>query len=334
MSTPLNDPCQGRRQFLRLASGVSLLALLGPIAGCSPKPRMDASFLQIWKSHAQLSPKDWQARMKAMRDLGCDELVLQWVGLLGGDEPDWMLPDPVMQALLDAAGGQGIKVRIGLPYDNGWWQALSATDEPTQSEFFSRSLQAASRYMREAQWSAHPQFAGWYIPYEIEQYHWTEAARQERLGKWLMALSGVSQNAGHGVPAISTYFSTLQTDGSLVQLWQSLLDRAQLRPMVQDGVGVAGWKNLEGVEPLLRYLRQRGVAFDVIVELFEQLPSERGDGTDFKAVSADYHRVARQLKWAQGTGAERVVAFAIDPWATGDDPQAQSLRRQWLKSRS
>lgn len=53
-------------------------------------------------------------------------------------------------------------------------------------------------------------------------------------------LVGVSQNAGHGVPAISTYYSTLQTDGSLVQLWQSPLSRTQLRPMVQDGVGVAG----------------------------------------------------------------------------------------------
>lgn len=229
MSNPLNPPCQGRRQLLRLAACAPVLALLGPLAGCSRKPQMDATFLQIWKSHAELSRDQWATRMAAMAELGCAELVLQWVGLLGGDEPDWMLPDPVMQNLLDTAGEHGMKVRIGLPYDNGWWKALSATDQSTQAAFFSGSLQGASRYMREAPWSAHEQFAGWYIPYEIEQYHWTEPARQERLGKWLTALSGVSQNAGHGVPAISTYYSTLQTDGSLVQLWQSLLSRTQLR---------------------------------------------------------------------------------------------------------
>ncbi|WP_339547963.1 DUF4434 domain-containing protein [Pseudomonas sp. RA_35y_Pfl2_P32] len=334
MSTPLNPPCQGRRQLLRLAACAPVLALLGPLAGCSRKPQMDATFLQIWKSHAELSRDEWSTRMAAMAELGCDELVLQWVGLLGGGEPDWMLPDPVMQTLMDTAGEHGMKVRIGLPYDNGWWQALSATDEPTQAAFFSGSLQGASRYMREAPWSTHGQFAGWYIPYEIEQYHWSEPARQERLGKWLTALSGVSQNAGHGVPGISTYYSTLQTDGSLVQLWQSLLARTQLRPMVQDGVGVAGWNNLKAIEPLLQYLRQRGVKFEVIVELFEQLPSARNDGTDFKAVSADYPRVQRQLEWAQTTGADRIIAFAVDPWATGTDPQAQRLRQQWLKARS
>ncbi|WP_255002092.1 DUF4434 domain-containing protein [Pseudomonas sp. S12(2018)] len=295
---------------------------------------MDATFLQIWKSHFQLSRDEWMTRMVGMREFGCDELLLQWVGLHGGDEPDWMLPDAVMQTVLDTAGSNGMRVRIGLPYDNGWWKALSAKDEAAQAAFFDRSLQGATRYMRESPWSGHRQFAGWYIPYEIEQYHWAEAPAQQRLGTWLADLSSVSQQAGHGVPAISTYFSTLTTQGSLVQLWQSLLDRAQLRPMVQDGVGVAGWPNIQAIEPLLLYLRQRKVTFDVIVELFEQLPSERNDGTDFKARSADYARVERQLEWAETTGAEHVVAFAVDPWALGSDPQAQGLRRQWLRSRS
>lgn len=334
MPKTLENPCAARRQLLRLAAYAPALALLAPLAGCTHKPRLDATFLQIWKSHFQLSRDEWMTRMAGMREFGCDELLLQWVGLHGGDEPDWMLPDAVMQTVLDAAGSNGMRVRIGLPYDNSWWKALSARDEATQAAFFDRSLQGATRYMRESPWSGHRQFAGWYIPYEIEQYHWAEQPAQQRLGNWLAALSSASQQAGHGVPAISTYFSTLTTQGSLVQLWQSLLDRAQLRPMVQDGVGVAGWPNIQAIEPLLLYLRQRKVTFDVIVELFEQLPSERNDGTDFKARSADYARVERQLEWAETTGADHVVAFAVDPWALGTDAQAQSLRRQWLKSRS
>ncbi|WP_273911164.1 DUF4434 domain-containing protein [Pseudomonas fontis] len=294
---------------------------------------MDATFLQLWKSHFQLSRQQWTERMAAMRELGCKEVLLQWVGLINGNEPDWLLPDAVMQTILDTADEQGMHVRIGLPYDNGWWQALSAQDEPTQAAFFTRSLQGATRYMQEARWSRHKRFSGWYIPYELEQYHWADTARQQRLGDWLAALSEASQQAGHGTPAISTYFSKLETQGTLVQLWQTLLDRTQLRPMVQDGVGVAGWPNIQAIEPLLLYLRQRQVKFDVVVELFEQLPSEKNDGTDFKARSADYRRVNRQLEWAETTGADQVVAFAVDPWALGSDPQAKSLRREWLKSR-
>ncbi|WP_218276120.1 DUF4434 domain-containing protein [Pseudomonas sp. SDI] len=311
-----------------------MLAAIASLPGCARQPRLDASFLQLWKSHFQLTREQWQQRMHAMRELGCKEVLLQWVGLHGGRDPDWLLPDAVMQTLLDSADQQGLRVRIGLPYDNSWWQALAAKDSATEASFFVRSSASASRYMREARWSQHRRFAGWYIPYELEQYHWAEPARQQRLATWLAGLSEVSQQAGHGVPAISTYFSTLDTQGSLVQLWQTLLDRTQLRPMVQDGVGVAGWPNIQAIEPLLLYLRQRQATFDVIVELFEQLPSEKNDGSDFKARSADFARVKRQLEWADTTGAEQVVAFAVDPWAFGSDPQTQRLRREWLRARS
>lgn len=333
MPSPPNTPCSTRRQLLRLAACTPVIALLGPLAGCSRKPHIDATFLQLWQSHLQLSRDDWMARMAAMHALGSNELVLQWVGLHGGSEPAWRLPDASMQHLLDAAGANGMRVRIGLPCDQGWWTVLGR-DADTQAAFFERSLHDASLYIRTSPWSRHAQFAGWYIPYEIEQYHWAEPAAQQRLGQWLAAFSDASQHAGHGVPAISTYYSKLETEGDLVQVWQHLLQQARLRPMVQDGVGVAGWDNLKAIEPLLGMLRGQRIAFDVIVELFEQLPSEKNDGTDFKARSADYPRVARQLEWASATGAAQVVAFALDPWVLQDDAGAQALHRQWLKARA
>lgn len=333
MPTPPATPFRERRRFLHLVACVPALALLLPLTACSRKPHIDATFLQLWQSHLQLGRDDWMARMAAMHALGSHELVLQWVGLHGGSEPAWRLPDASMQHLLDAAGANGMRVRIGLPCDQGWWKVLGS-DAAAQAVFFDRSLQDATRYISESPWSRHAQFAGWYIPYEIEQYHWAERTAQQRLAQWLAALSEASQQAGHGVPSISTYFSKLPTEGDLVQLWQHLLEQARLRPMVQDGVGVAGWANLRAIEPLLGMLRGQRMPFDVIVELFEQLPSEKNDGTDFKARSADYPRVAQQLEWARTTGAEQVVAFALDPWVLQDDAAAQALRQQWLKARA
>ncbi|NER60828.1 DUF4434 domain-containing protein [Pseudomonas sp. MAFF212428] len=333
MPTPPATPFRERRRFLRLVACVPALALLLPLTACSRKPHIDATFLQLWQSHLQLGRDDWMARMAAMHALGSNELVLQWVGLHGGSEPAWRLPDASMQHLLDAAGANGMRVRIGLPCDQGWWAVLGR-DAQAQAAFFERSLHDARRYIHDSPWSRHAQFAGWYIPYEIEQYHWAEPAAQQRLGQWLAALSQASGQAGHGVPAISTYFSKLATQGDLVQLWQHLLQQAHLRPMVQDGVGVAGWDNLKAIEPLLGMLRGQRMPFDVIVELFEQLPSENNDGTEFKARSADYPRVARQLEWASATGAAQVVAFALDPWVLQDDAAAQALRQQWRKARA
>ena len=325
-------PCSQRRLLLKLAISAPVLALLGPLAGCSPKPEFRSTFLQLWKSHLDLPPEAWHQRMAFLKEVGCSELVLQWVGQTGSgvEGGDWMLPDASMRTLLDACAEYGLHVRIGLPYDNGWWAAMASGDEQALPTWFNNSLQAASAYMRDSQWPMHPQFSGWYIPYEIEQYSWVSPARQELLGNWLTALSQVSQKACQGVPSISTYFSVLETEGSLLQLWHSLLKRTKLRVMVQDGVGVAGWDNLDGVDPLIAYLREQHVPFDVIVELFEQLPSERTKFTEFTARSADYSRVKRQFAWAKDTGAQSIVAFAIEPWVTADDEYAKALKDKLL----
>ena len=104
--------------------------------------------------------------------------------------------------------------------------------------------------------------------------------------------------------------------------------RAAVREaMVQDGVGVAGLQNYAALAPLQALLQKRGVPFDLIVELFTQLSS--GTSTDFNARTAEPERVRRQWEVARDCGAERIVAFAIDPWVLDDTPEAQLLRSQW-----
>jgi hypothetical protein len=116
---------------------------------------------------------------------------------------------------------------------------------------------------------------------------------------------------------------------SLADLWNGLLDVVRLRPMLQDGVGVSGMAAYEALEPLHRMLLARRAPFDLIVELFEELPSERQDGTTFNARSADAARVRRQLRIARRYRAQRVVAFAADPWLIGPTPEAERLKREW-----
>ncbi len=321
LSSPL------RRRLLRAALLAPAVGALATLPGCSMPVQVEGTFLQPWRSHLDWTMADWQRSVGLAQRLGCKQLVLQWSGIHGAPEGDWQLTDAGLRMLFTAAGEAGITVRVGLPFEQSWWQAIGGDDAALQA-FFASSLARAQQWLAQAPWARLQAFGGWYLPYEIEQYHWADPARVQWLGQWLHGLRQAAQARG-GDCAISTYFSRLQTSGRLETVWASLLDQVALRPMVQDGVGVAGAGNVQQLKPLLTMLKQRGVAFDAIVELFRELPGVNHDGTQFKGETADAARIERQLAWARDSGAEHVLVYALDPWLSQDTPQAKALRRQW-----
>lgn len=323
-------PSPLRRRLLRAALLAPAVGALAALPGCSTPPRFDGSFIQPWRSHLQLTAQDWQQHMALAQSLGCRQIVVQWAGLYGsGGDADWNVPDSVMQLIFNSAAAAGLQVRVGLPYHSGWWKALQAPELAALDAFLAQTLDNARGYLQSAPWAKQANFAGWYLPYELEQFHWAQDDRQQRLCTWLAALAAAAKASTAHATAISTYFSRLQTTGSLAQLWTRILDQVPLRPMVQDGVGVAGLDNLDGVDPLLALLRTRRLDFDVVVELFEELPTSAADGSHFQAQTADATRIGKQLAWAQRSGAAGIFAFALDPWLSQDTPRAKALRRQW-----
>lgn len=321
LSSPL------RRRLLRAALLAPAVGALAALPGCSMPVQVDGTFLQPWRSHLDWTMADWQRSMQLAGRLGCKRLVLQWAGIHGAPEGDWLLPDAGLRMLFTAAGEAGITVRVGLPFEQSWWTAIGGDDAALQA-FFADSLARAQQWLAQAPWARLQAFGGWYLPYEIEQYHWADPARVQWLVQWLHGLQQAAQARG-GDCAMSTYFSRLQTEGRLETVWASVLDQVPLRPMVQDGVGVAGAGNVQELRPLLALLKQRGVAFDAIIELFRELPGGNADGTQFKGETADPARIERQLAWARDSGAEHVLVYALDPWLSQDTPQAKALRRHW-----
>ncbi len=330
MSQPipaLSHPCPapGRRRLLRAAAGWPLLPLLPlfPLAACTGQPVFASTFLQVWRSHLELGQAQWHQRLKAVCALGCGEIVIQWAAV-DGEQP-WQIPDALLDFLFDDAGQLGLGIRLGLPYDERWWQALGAPDDATLPRFLARTRARSLTYAEQARWPGRSNFRGWYIPYELEQHNWGTPQRQALLVPWLHSIAAGAAPR----PAISTYYSRLPSPGTLEGLWAAILGQVAVRPMIQDGVGVAGLDNYQALAPLLALLRERKTSFDLIVELFQELPSERQDGTTFKAVSADLPRLRQQLAIARQTGARQLVAFALDPWVIGESPQARQLLEAW-----
>ena len=121
-----------RRRLLRAAVLAPLAATLATLPGCSLPVQVDGTFLQPWRSHLQWGPADWQRSLKLAHALGCRQLVLQWTGIVGGSDGDWSLPDSNLQQLFTAASENDIRIRVGLPFQQRWWQAIGADDATLQ----------------------------------------------------------------------------------------------------------------------------------------------------------------------------------------------------------
>lgn len=317
-----------RRKMLLSTAGMSLFL----VGGCKPNPvpreQVSGTFLQLWPEHAGFSADEWDRRFGLLRTLGYREVIVQWVGKEGGKN-DWQMPDEAMNRLFDAAEIHEFGVQVGLPHNDRWNTVLTSGAGREAGAFFDETRQTVRVYVDESGWPERQGFRGWYIPYEIEQYSWSDASRRTQLAQWLADLALLLEENAGVPPTISTYFSQLHSPLSLDDLWAQLLDGANLRPMVQDGVGVAGLKNFDNLEPLRSLLIDRNIRWDLIIELFEELPSAKQDGSTFRARSAAFSRVSRQLEIARHYGADSIVAFAADPYLIGPSPQAKALLEHW-----
>jgi len=314
-----------RRRLLQAAA----LAACLPIAACATPPDIGGSFVQLWRSHLDWTPAQWRERLTATHALGCKEIFVQWVGIDGEPDNTWMAPNALIRTILDVCATLRMGVHLGVPYDERWWTAIDDAQADGLDAYLQRTGKRATAYMQNTAWPKHSAFRGWYLPYELEQYHWATPSRIDKLSAWLSPMADIALATSGHPPTISTYFSQLPTPGTLVDLWGTLHDRVQLHPMIQDGVGVAGMSNYAALTPLFAMLKARGASFDIIIELFESLPTEKNDGTDFDAKVADFARVRRQCEMAAQFGATRLVAFAIDPWVLDDTPGSKALLRDW-----
>lgn len=300
--------------------------------GCKPTPEpgdlVSGTFLQLWPEHGSLTADEWDRRFGLLNSLGYRDVILQWVGKEGGRN-NWRMPDDAMNRLFDAAEIHEFGVQVGLPHDDRWNAVLTSTGTDEAGVFFAEIRQTVRQYIDESAWPERRGFRGWYIPYEIEQHSWSDAMRRASLVQWLADLAQMLRRNADAPPTISTYYSQLTSPLPLQDLWAQLLDHASLRPMIQDGVGVAGLDNVRHLEPLRSLLLDRNIKWDLIIELFEELPSEKQDGSTFQAQSAAFSRVSRQLEIAENYGADSIIAFAADPWLIGPSPRAKALLEHW-----
>lgn len=286
---------------------------------------LDGSFIQPWRDDLALSGTQWAERVASARQLACRHLVLQWTR--HGD--DYTLDAELILRLLDFVLAAGCRLEVGLPYEADYWTVLEGRGTRGRSQLLEAAGRGCEAFLAAATFAGHPAFAGWYIPYEIDQASWVRPDDIAALSTLLRRLKA----AAAATPlSISCFHSRNDSVRSLVDLFDALPELAGVRLLVQDGVGVFGLSNYRLLDTAFAYLRRLGRPFDVVVEVFDQHPSDQLEPGAFAADAAAFSRVSAQLELAAASGAERLIAFALHPYLTGPAPGAPHLRAAYERA--
>lgn len=323
----LIDGRLSRRNLLITA----LLAGSGLVTGCAKKTIWAGTFLQPWKQHADMPETDWISMFSDIQRLGFQQIYIQWLGRTHSGD-DWMLSEQTIQALLDIASRLNMTLILGLPHDDRWNDILGSDSLLKISQFFDQTVQEAEALTQRTNWARHPSFKGWYIPYEIEQYHWNYEQKVLLLADWLKTLTTVLRRQSDITPSISTYCSLLETQQTMTALWDTIMQfGAQAYPLIQDGAGIYGQPKKDELDQLQQYFQSKKIKFDLIIELFQEQTPISADPKDFTAISASPERVQQQLARFKESGARQAIAFSAYPWLTSESETAKILRSKWDK---
>jgi hypothetical protein len=184
-----------------------------------------------------------RAAVRHMHRLGMDVAIIQTEAYLEPAAGAWTLDavgQPLIEAVLDAATGEAMRVFVGLALPesaNGDPQA--AGDEALIAAIVERSKESAVRVCD--RYGSSPAFAGFYLPLET----WTPGSRGE-LGHLPEYLAQLSRHCRSLAPskevAVSPFISDLATDPALTETtYTEILTASDIDiVMVQDGVGARG----------------------------------------------------------------------------------------------
>jgi uncharacterized protein DUF4434 len=212
----------------------------GPGRAPRTGPRVRGAFLSALDEH---DAAYWRAALRDMHRMGMDVAIIQTEAYLEPEGGGWTLDavgQPLIEAVLDAASGEAMRVFVGLALPesaNGDPQA--ARDEALMAAIIDQSKESAGRVS--GRYGASPAFAGFYLPLET----WTPGSPGE-LGHLPEYLAQVSHHCRRLVSskeiAISPFVSDLATDPALTEAtYTEILGASEIDiVMIQDGVGARG----------------------------------------------------------------------------------------------
>jgi Domain of unknown function (DUF4434) len=293
------------------------------------KPLVTGAFIQMTEGLAAAKKAWWQDQLAAMKAVGMDTVIIQYVGY--GDQyfyptqVDGAVPmrDDPLEHILAAADDTRTRVFMGLQLNDAFWndefdsEANLARNSATLNELYRR-------------YRSHPSLAGWYVPEEISDHTPRKPELAEALIEYIGKITALAHETT-GLPVmISPYFGQ-QPDAEAYARWwdEKALGRMNIDILaMQDGVGTHRTTIAESrpvYEALKPVLRRHGVAFWANNESFDQTHGWPVDEDGWAARPVDFDTFMEQVN-STAPFVKKIVTFEFTSYMNPQIPgRSQTL---------
>lgn len=235
----------------RLLLCLTVLSGAGRPAGAASWPVARGTFVQEWLVRGW-NTAQWDAEFAAMKQVGMDTLVLQWVcdSKAGQTIYPTRIPglrqapgcDDALGRCLRRAESAGIKVFVGLNISDEWW-----TIGTTSASWLHEQMDLGNRIAKEVYDLYHTQapnaLHGWYWAWEVDNVSSTSPTRRQNLATALTESVGYLHGQYPTMPLmLSPFFNdSLGTPDACRSFWTWIFANCPLTAgdifCPQDGVG-------------------------------------------------------------------------------------------------
>lgn len=283
-------------------------------------PYITGVFFQTWGSHNSFSTSDWITRYNDMKKIGLDTVIIQFIAINGtsfyNDNLTFLTNSypNILPRNLSAANTTGINLFVPTYYDTNWFS--KGTTDSFLSENATKNSNLISDLVDNIKINTNRCFAGWFIPYEIDDVMFISPENRAKLVNFLNSIANYCKIKTPGKPvSIAPFFSKNLPVTDFKNFWNYILSNTPNLDIVilQDGVGARNWD----VTTILDYYNAMKEACDSNNKTFwSDLEIFTNSG---KPASID--RIKDQLLY-EAPYCQKIVSFEylfyLDKWRNSD----------------
>ncbi|WP_025112532.1 DUF4434 family protein [Pseudomonas sp. H1h] len=228
-------------------------------------------FYQPLNVDASLTQAQWQQIWQDTARQGTRTLIVQWTAY--GDS-DFGGADGWLANSLKLAQQQGLQLVLGLRMDPAYYQRIDELDSAGLGTYWQAQLGQALGQQQKLRKDWKLPVSGWYLPLELDDFHFVAADRRATLQRQLKDFAGKLD-----APLHISAFSAGKLAPSVNGQWLGELSAAGIQVWWQDGAGTGK------LSPLVRngYASALPCSVGIVREAFRQVSAE---GQPFRAEPA------------------------------------------------
>lgn len=291
------------------------------------KPVFSSSFIQYW--FAQNWEYDrWLNELIMLQNIGISEIILQSVAdtrikyaVYPTKITGYTCNDiDMVETVLQAANSLGMKVRIGLGFNNRWWIMNAFNQRWLNSE--AEINKSIAREITEM-YGNYNSFNGWYIPYEYYQLTAPTKTQQSNLNGFLKQITfEIKSNSSKNIMISPFYYGKLSLLTSLPtwsKMNENILKGTEIDIVaLQDSIG-AGFNKMSLLNSVYSYTKK---ATDTLgIELYADTETFAVESSKF--VPGLQARILEQLS-IERNYVKGFVAFSINHYQNKNIAEQES----------